>query len=100
MSEVHSRWHSATQLEPPTEASLPPLDEGVMNQSSLDKWGNQMKKQETTLCIVFQNIGGFQKEEEMDTKLEALCRFVMENEVDIFGFMEANTCWDVLPETL
>ena len=58
------------------------------------------KKQETTLRIVFQNIGGFQQNEEMEAKLEVLRRFVTEKEVDIFGFTEANTCWDVLPDNL
>jgi len=99
LSEAYSCQHSAIQLEPPTEAPLPPLDEGVLNQSCLDVWGNIMKKQETTLQIVFQNIGSFQQDEEMEIKLEALCRFVTEKDVDIFSFTEANTCWDVLPET-
>ncbi len=36
----------------------------------------------------------------MDIKLEALRQFVTEKEVDIFGFTEANTCWDTLPENL
>jgi len=33
----------------------------------------------------------------MVIKLAALHRFAMEKEVDIFGFTEANTCWDVIP---
>jgi len=33
----------------------------------------------------------------MAFKLAALHQFVMEKEVDIFGFTEANTCWDMLP---
>jgi len=98
-SEAHYPRHSALDSEPPTAASLPPSDEGVLYQRSLDTWGNQLgKKLDTTLRIVFQNIGGFQKDEEMDLKLEALHRFVTEQEVDIFGFTKANTCWDLMPE--
>jgi len=55
------------------------------------------KKQDLSLWIVFQNIGGFSQEDEMAFKLAALHWFVTEKAVDIFGFMEANTCWDVLP---
>ncbi len=100
LSEAHSRWHSAITSEPPTEASPPTSDEGVSTQSCLDVWGNTMKKkQETTLWIAFQNIGSFQQDEEMALKLEALRRFTIEKEVDIFGFTEANTCWDVVSET-
>jgi len=63
-------------------------------------WGNTMgKKQDTMLRIAFQNIGGFQQDEEMALKLEALRRFIMEKDVDIFSFTEANTCWDIVPET-
>jgi len=36
----------------------------------------------------------------MDIKLEALRRFVTDKAVDVFSFTEANTCWDVLPESL
>jgi len=49
------------------------------------------------LWIVFQNISGFFQEEEMSIKLAALHQFVTEKEVNIFGFTEANTCWDVIP---
>jgi len=52
-----------------------------------------------TLQIAFQNIGGFLKEEEMDIKLEALCHFVTDQNIDVLGLMESNTCWDVLPNT-
>jgi len=96
--EVHFYQHSTTQSEPPTEASLPPSDEGVQNQRSLDKWGHSMEKQLSTLKVMFQNIGGFSKEEEMEIKLEALQHIVIDWDTDIFGFTEANTCWDALPE--
>jgi len=52
-SEVHSHWHITTHLESPTEASLPPLDKGVPDHRSLDKWGHLMKKQSSTLQIMF-----------------------------------------------
>ncbi len=70
--EVHSPQRSASNQEPPTEASLPPLDEGVSDQRSLDEWGNSMKKQPTTLHIMFQNVGRFSKDDDMELKLEAL----------------------------
>jgi len=35
----------------------------------------------------------------MEVKLEALRRFVTERQIDIFGFSESNTCWDVLEES-
>jgi len=56
------------------------------------------EKQEMTLWIAFQNIGGFFKEEEMEVKLEALQHFMSLREIDVLGFTEANTCWDLLPE--
>jgi len=99
VSEVHYCWPSATQQEPPIEASLPSLDEEVSNHRSLEEWGNLMKKQGATLQIAFQNIRGFSKEEEMEVKLEALHCFVIDKAIDIFGFTESNMCWDVLPET-
>ena len=97
--EDHDPRRSASLQEPPTEASLPTLDEAVDNHRSLDTWGNIMgKKPDTTLRIVFQNIGGFSKEEEMDLKFEAIRRVINDRNIDIFGFTEANTCWDVVPE--
>jgi len=56
------------------------------------------KKQDTTLRIAFQNIGGFSKDEEMDLKFESIRNFINDRQIDIFGFTEANTCWDVTPE--
>jgi len=97
--EDHGPRRSASLQEPPTEASLPTLDEEVYNHRSLEEWGNIMgKKQDTTLRIAFQNIGGFLKEEEMELKFESMQRFVNNRNIDIFGFTEANTCWDVVPE--
>jgi len=99
VSEAHSHWRSTTQMEPPTIASLPSLDEEVSHHRSLDEWGNTMKKkQETTIRIAFQNVGGFAQAEDMDVKLEALWRFVTEQQINILGFSESNTCWDVLEE--
>jgi len=50
------------------------------------------------LRIMFQNIGGFLQDEEMRIKLVALHRTMVDRQIDIFGFTEANTCWDVVPE--
>jgi len=70
-NEVRSPQHSAHHQEPPTEDSLPPSDKGAADQRILDEWGNSMKKQASTLCIMFQNVGGFSKDDEMEIKLEA-----------------------------
>jgi len=47
---------------------------------------------------MFPNVGGFSKDDDMVIKLEALHRTMTDRQIDIFGFMEANTCWDVVPE--
>jgi len=99
--EAHPPWHSASHQEPPTADSLPTSDEGVTDQRILDEWGNSMeKKQASTLRIMFQNVGGFSKEEEMGIKLAALRRTIGDRQTDIFGFTEANTCWDVVADNL
>jgi len=51
-----------------------------------------------TLWIAFQNIGGFLKEEDMEIKFEFLQCFITNRNIDVFGFAEANTCWDVVPK--
>jgi len=56
------------------------------------------EKEDTTLWFVFQNIRGFLTDDEMDLKFEALQRFIMDHAVDIYGFTEMNTSWDLLPE--
>jgi len=53
-----------------------------------------------TLRLAFQNVGGFLQDEEMTFKMEILWRTVMEIEIDIFGFTESNTCWDLLLDKL
>jgi len=50
------------------------------------------------LWIAFQNIGGFLKEEEMEIKIESLWCFINDRNINVFRFMEANTCWDVVHE--
>jgi len=50
------------------------------------------------LRIMFQNVGGFSKDDEMRIKLATLRRTIGDRQTDIFGFTEANTCWDVVPE--
>jgi len=71
--EAHLTQHSAERLEPPKNASSSTLDEGVSTQGSAEKWGNEMgEKQPTTLQVVFQNVGGFVTDEDMEVKLEVL----------------------------
>jgi len=97
--EDHGPRRSASRQEPPTGASFPTSDEAVYNHRSAEVWGNIMgKKQDTTLRIAFQNIGGFSKDEEMELKFESIRNFINDRQIDIFGFTEANTCWDVTPE--
>ncbi len=100
--EAHTTWCSASGPEPPTRTSPPPSDEGVNNQRCSDTWGNLMEKKQThtTVRIAFQNIGGFLQEEEREIKLEGLRHMVTERQIDILGFTEPNTCWDLLPDTL
>jgi len=100
--EDHGPRRSAVIQEPPTDASLPSSDDAVdYNQRSTGEWGKTLgKKQGLTLRIAFQNIGGFLKDDEMEMKFEAVRRFVTEHSIDIFGFTESNTCWDVLDEPL
>ncbi len=50
------------------------------------------------LRIMFQNVGGFLQDEDMRIKLVALRQTMVDRQIDIFGFTEANTCWDVVPE--
>jgi len=58
------------------------------------------KKQQTTVRIAFQNIGGFLQEDDRAIKLETLRRMVTERKIDILGFTEPNTCWDLVPESM
>jgi len=98
-SEVHSTRQSATTAEPPTAASTQTLDEVVHNTRGWEEWGNKMgKKQHTTVCVLFQNIGRFQMAKEMEVKMEAMQCIVMERFIDILGFTESNTSWDLLQE--
>jgi len=50
------------------------------------------------LRIMFQNVGGFSKEDEMGIKLAAQRQTIGDQQMDIYGFTEANTCWDVVPD--
>jgi len=97
--EAHLSQHSTPPSEPPIEASIPLLDEGVTkNQGSLEDWGNLMGiKQTMMLHVAFQNIGSF-SDEEMDLKFEVMHRFVTNCKIDVFGFTKMNTCWDLLSE--
>jgi len=66
-SEIHSIQCSTCIREPPTQASTPPLEEGV-NRGS-DEWGNTMgKKQHMMVQVLFQNVGSFSSEEDMEVK--------------------------------
>jgi len=63
-SEDHFTWHSTSLREPPIRTSTPPLEEG--NRGS-DEWGNTMgKKQHTMVRVLFQNVGGFLVDKEME----------------------------------
>jgi len=57
-------------------------------------------RQQTTVRIAFQNIGGFLQEEEREIKLESLWQTVIECQINILGFTEPNTCWDLLPDAM
>jgi len=93
--EAHPTQHSTEHVEPPTSTSSSTLDEGVLDQRSAELWGNMVEKHTTTLWVVFQNIGGFLKDKDMDVKLETLQCFITEKEIDIFGFTEVNKSGDL-----
>jgi len=60
----------------------------------------EWKKQCMTLRLAFQNVGGFLQDKEMAVKMEIVWWTVMDREIDILGFTESNTCWDLLPDNL
>jgi len=90
---------SATSTEPPTrESPDPALDEAVTDPGLPVQWGNTLgKKGATAIRVVLQNVDGFSQDDNMDLKTELLRQFVTDQEVDVFGFTKANTCWDLLP---
>jgi len=45
------------------------------------------------------HVGSFSSEEEMEVKIEALRRVVMDCDINIFRFTESNTSWDLLPDS-
>jgi len=49
-----------------------------------------------TIHLVLQNVDGFSQDDNMELKMELLWWFVVDHDVDAFGFTEANTCWDFL----
>jgi len=52
-------------------------------------WGNLMgKKETTTVWIVFQNIGGFLKDKDKESKLEDFCRFATKRELAFLGWQK------------
>ena len=59
------------------------------------------EKRHPIVHVLFQNIGGtgFLTEDKMEVKLEAMHRVVMDQSINILGFMESNTSWDLLPGT-
>jgi len=51
-------------------------------------------KQQDRIC--FQNVGGLITETDGDIKLQVLLQFTQQHQIDVFGFAEHNTCWDLL----
>jgi len=68
-----------------------------MGGSQDHRWGQSLEtKREKTIRIVFQNIAGLTRDEEVRAmKLDILRQWVNRNQVDIFGCMELGTCWDL-----
>jgi len=97
--EVHGRWQSAAvQREPPSNDSpVSTLDEGASSHGSQDCWGQSLEtKREKTVCIVFQNIAGLSRNDQVrKMKLDVLQQWTTHNQVDIFGCIELGTCWDL-----
>jgi len=93
---------SATSMEPPTrESPDPALDEVVTDPGLPVQWGNTLgKKGATTIRFILQNVDGSSQDDNMDLKMELLHRLITDQDVNVFGFTEANTCWDLLPPKL
>jgi len=49
-----------------------------------------------TVRVLFQNVGGFSSDKEMEVKMEVLRRVVTDWDINIFGFTESYTSWDLL----
>jgi len=54
------------------------------------------KKHHGNIRICFQNVGGLITETEGDLKLQVLLQFTQQQQIDVFGFAEHNTCWDLI----
>ncbi len=97
--EVHGRRRSANDIREPSSIDSPvsTSDEGASSHGSQDCWGQSLEtKREKTIRIVFQNIAGLSRDEDVHAmKLDILHQWVNRNQVDIFGCVELGTCWDL-----
>ncbi len=97
--EVHGQRHSTNiSQEPPSiDSPVSTLDEGASSHGSQDCWGQLIEtKREKTIRIVFQNIAGLSRDEDVwAMKLDVLRQWVTRHKVDVFGCVELGTCWDL-----
>ena len=62
------------------------------------EWGDLIQqKQENTLRIAFQNINSFSAEKDAP-KNDAIRRFLMDHQIDVFGMAEMNKYWPKIEE--
>jgi len=88
----HSQWnHPLGRVL--TQLRMKQSQTQVSQFSGVTQW----KKGATTIPFVLQKLDGFSQDDNMDLKMELLCQFIMDQEVNIFAFTKANTCWDLLP---
>jgi len=59
---------------------------------------HHLGKKQTTICILFQNVGGLIPTMDGDLKLTILCHFTQQSQINVLGFVEHNICWDLLPK--
>jgi len=100
--EAHHQARRAPTMEPPTTMGpAPSLDkETNSDPGRRELWGQPLgKKQHNKIRICFQNIGGLITETDGDIKLQVLLQFTQQHQINIFGFAEHNTCWDLLQKT-
>ncbi len=90
----------ANQREPPTTMGpAPSSDEEIPYPGHQETWGQPLgKNKKNTIRICFQNVGGILPENDGDQKVQVLCQFTQQNQIDAFSFAEHNISWDLLPK--
>jgi len=78
------------------DCPTPTLDEGASSQGSHAQQGHHLKETLVTIRIYYQNIDGVPQDTNGNVKLQSIHQWLQLIEADVFAFMEAGTCWDVV----